>query len=175
MRGHGHDLTSIVDTALGLLDEFGLPDLTMRRLAAALDVRPSALYWHVENKQSLLAAIADRIVGEAGPATGVAETARAIRRAILSHRDGAEVVIGTRALALGSDPAHALLRDALARTGSADPSRDASVLEQFLLGHASLVQQRIQAAAIGAYDADPRDVDERALADFDAGIRALTP
>lgn len=174
MAASGHDLDGIVDEALRQLDAYGLPDLTMRRLAAALGVRPSALYWHVANKQTLLAAVADRIVRGAAPAHDVAGTARAIRRAILDHRDGAEVVIGTAALALGDDPAHALLRDALSREGSADPDRAAAVLTQFLLGHVSLVQQRIQAAQIGAYAADPGEVDAAALADFDAGVRALT-
>ena len=34
----------------------------MRRLAAELDVRPSALYHHVPSKQVLLAAVADEVL-----------------------------------------------------------------------------------------------------------------
>lgn len=175
MRGLRHDLDSIVDAALDLLDEFGLPDLSMRRLAGRLQVQASALYWHVENKQSLLAAVADRIVASATPTVGVRETAWALRAALLQHRDGAEVVVSTAALSLGSDALEARIRSAYIAEASADPTRDATVLAQFLLGHTYLVQQRMQAAAIGAYDADPADVAAATGADFAAGLEALAP
>ena len=59
MRHHRSD---VIDRAIAVLDEYGLESLTMRRLAAELGVQPSALYHHVPNKQSLLAAIADEII-----------------------------------------------------------------------------------------------------------------
>ncbi|GMA92600.1 hypothetical protein GCM10025869_31290 [Homoserinibacter gongjuensis] len=62
-----HDRESVVDAALRILDEWGLSELTMRRLGAALEVQPSALYHHFENKQTLLAAVADRIQETARP------------------------------------------------------------------------------------------------------------
>lgn len=52
----------VLDGAMAILDEFGLPDLTMRRLATALGVQPGALYWHFPNKQTLLGALADKIL-----------------------------------------------------------------------------------------------------------------
>lgn len=55
----------ILAAAMELLDQRGLPDLTMRKLAAELGVRPSALYWHFPDKQTLLARLADRIIGSA--------------------------------------------------------------------------------------------------------------
>lgn len=55
----------ILAAAMALLDQRGLPDLTMRKLAAELGIRPSALYWHFPDKQTLLARLADRIVGSA--------------------------------------------------------------------------------------------------------------
>ena len=183
MRRSGHDLDGIVDAALDLLDEFGLPDLSMRRLAGHLGVQPSALYWHVANKQSLLAAVADRIVEDAEPLTAagaasrspVADTAWALRAALLRRRDGAEVVVSTAALSLGSGALEARLRDAYEEEDSTDPAREATVLAQFLLGHAYLVQQRMQAASIGAYAADPAQVAESTRADFAAGLGALAP
>ena len=54
----------IVAAGLEILDNYGLEDLSMRRLAQLLDVKASALYWHVANKQTLLAAMADEILGE---------------------------------------------------------------------------------------------------------------
>src|SRR5690606_41909477 len=106
-----HDRESVVDAALRILDEWGLSELTMRRLGAALEVQPSALYHHFANKQSLLAAVADRIQEAARPApppatpwyeATLAEAVN-VRDSLLAYRDGAEVVLSTRALGLGSD------------------------------------------------------------------------
>ncbi|WP_051297562.1 TetR family transcriptional regulator [Brevibacterium album] len=56
---------TVADMALRILSDFGLGDLTMRRLARELGVQPSALYWHVADKQSLLVLLAERIAAEA--------------------------------------------------------------------------------------------------------------
>ena len=45
---------AVVEAAGAILDEFGLADLSMRRVADVLGVQPGALYYHVPNKQSLL-------------------------------------------------------------------------------------------------------------------------
>lgn len=164
------DLPQIVTRALSQLDAYGLASLTMRSLADDLGIRPSALYWHVENKQTLLAAVADRIVSSAEPVAGVDATARALRAALLAHRDGAEVVLSSAALGLGGLGVADRFRDAI---GPHAPETAANVLAQFVLGHASLVQQRLQAAVLGAYDGDA-EASSRAFADeFDAGIAAL--
>jgi TetR/AcrR family tetracycline transcriptional repressor len=98
----------VVDTAIRLLDEVGLEGLTLRRLAAELDVQAPALYWHVRNKRELLDLMAEAIVATTRPhslgrpAHGqpwwewLAERARAGRRALLAHRDGALVAAGNR-------------------------------------------------------------------------------
>ncbi|MER7797814.1 TetR family transcriptional regulator [Microbacterium sp. NPDC096154] len=175
-----HTRDGIVDAALTLLSEVGLPDLSMRRLAGALGVQPSALYWHFDNKQSLLAAVADRIVAAARPvarassgADEVATVALSLREALLAHRDGAEVVLSTHALGLGSDAAHQRLVTALSPTPDARTRTAATVLLQFIFGHASLVQQRIQAARYGAYAGDEAEVAAETAADFTAGIRMI--
>lgn len=91
----------IIQTALRLLDEVGLDGLTVRRIAAELGVKSPALYWHFRNKQDLLDGIADQIVLAAGmgpPHDGeswqewLARRARAYRRSLLDHRDGARVI-----------------------------------------------------------------------------------
>ncbi|TPW71113.1 TetR family transcriptional regulator [Schumannella sp. 10F1B-5-1] len=147
-----------MDAALRLLDEHGLPELTMRRLAGALDVQPSALYWHVENKQTLLAAVADRILAAARPAPGPGLDWRdatrhevlAVRDALLTYRDGAEVVLSTRALGLGGDDALQRISAALGRGHDATTARRAATaLLHLVLGDATLVQQRIQADSLG--------------------------
>jgi AcrR family transcriptional regulator len=38
----------IVDAAMDILRNYGLGDLSMRRLARDLGVQPGALYWHVK-------------------------------------------------------------------------------------------------------------------------------
>ncbi|WP_272879194.1 TetR/AcrR family transcriptional regulator [Rothia nasimurium] len=52
----------ILDTAFDVLRQFGLADLSMRRLATELGVAPGALYYHVKNKQELLASLASRML-----------------------------------------------------------------------------------------------------------------
>jgi AcrR family transcriptional regulator len=42
---------TVVRAALHLLDEVGLDGLTMRRLAAYLEIQNPSLYWHFTNKQ----------------------------------------------------------------------------------------------------------------------------
>lgn len=176
-----HDRASVVATALRILDEQGLPELTMRRLASALEVQPSALYHHFENKQSLLAAVADRIQEAARPAPSPAlgwydatlAEAEAVRDALLAYRDGAEVVLSTRALGLGADASHARLAAALER--GHDPETAALVataLLHLILGDASLAQQRLQADSLGAVAPGAPDASDPGLV-FRLGVELL--
>jgi AcrR family transcriptional regulator len=102
----GLSVDAIAGTALSQLDDVGLDGLTMRLVAGALAVQPAALYWHVKNKQELLDAMAARIytaavAGLEAPRAGVgwerwlADLARALRRAMLRHRDGARIFAGS--------------------------------------------------------------------------------
>jgi AcrR family transcriptional regulator len=161
----------VTTLALALLDRVGLPDLSMRRLAAELEVQPSALYWHFASKQELLAAVADRILSripEPDPGTDVAPIAVGIRDALLAYRDGAEVVMSTYALRLGARRA----QDALQTVIGDDASADA--LFEFILGHSTLVQQRMHAQSIGATTDAADDPTAELDAVFRAGIRAFT-
>ncbi|WP_171074669.1 TetR/AcrR family transcriptional regulator [Nonomuraea basaltis] len=56
-RGEPLSLEEISSTALRLMDEGGVEGLSMRKLAAALDVNPMSLYHHVESKEALLGLI----------------------------------------------------------------------------------------------------------------------
>jgi TetR/AcrR family transcriptional regulator, tetracycline repressor protein len=107
-KGEGLDRETIVTTALELLDEVGLDGLTLRRLAQELGVQAPALYWHVRNKQELLDLMASRLSLENDIEFSLAagqtwqelfvRYAYAHRRGLLSHRDGARLVAGTRPL-----------------------------------------------------------------------------
>ena len=169
-----HDRQSIIDRALGLLDDVGLPDLSMRRLATELEVQPSALYWHFDSKQELLGAVADRIlltVPEPDERLSLMRTAASVRDALLAYRDGAEVVLSTYALRLGARRAQDAL---LASLGGAPENADAAdAIFEFILGHVMLLQQRMHAQSIGAVALDEVDPTAQADAVFAAGIRAF--
>jgi TetR/AcrR family transcriptional regulator, tetracycline repressor protein len=51
--------SAIVQRALAIADDEGLEAVTIRRIAQEFDVTPMALYWHVQNKDELLAAMGD--------------------------------------------------------------------------------------------------------------------
>ncbi|KIA60013.1 TetR/AcrR family transcriptional regulator C-terminal domain-containing protein [Nocardia vulneris] len=100
------DTQVIAQAALDLLDEVGLDGLTMRKVAAALDVQAPALYWHVANKRELLDAMARNVFvaavdGVEAPRRGeewdewVMRLAGRLRRSMLRYRDGAKVLAGT--------------------------------------------------------------------------------
>jgi AcrR family transcriptional regulator len=107
-----------------VLDKEGLEGTSMRRVADELGTSPSALYWHVRNKDELLQAVLDRVVGEIelpprDPAAWQEQLktlAREMRHVLTSHRDIARVTIG--AIPVGPNIMaliewmHALLREA---------------------------------------------------------------
>lgn len=137
----------IVETAMEILREYGLADLSMRRLARDLGVQPGALYWHVKNKQELLTVLAGLILAPVSrhqPATA-RELAVHIRTALLTVRDGAEVV--ALAHALEPDSAKPLLGFSvlLARAGLPAPQADSAgrALVHYILGSVMEEQTRI--------------------------------
>ncbi|MCE4024718.1 TetR family transcriptional regulator [Microbacterium sp. Au-Mic1] len=172
-----HDRDHIIGVALDLLDRYGLPDLTMRRLATELDVQPSALYWHFDSKQDLLAAVSDRILaGIPDPAPGddLLGAAHAVRDALLSYRDGAEIVMSSAALRPGNSRAEDALRAVLSPTVP-DADLAATAVLQFVLGHTTLVQQRMHGESYGAASStDTLDGHGRDAAVFEAGIALLS-
>ncbi|GGU80932.1 hypothetical protein GCM10010275_14690 [Streptomyces litmocidini] len=99
----------VIDAAMELLDESGLDQLSTRRIADRLGVRVGAIYWHLKDKDELLAELADRVVGSclagvpvpdgradppADPAARLTAAAHAVRNAMLAHPDGAALVAG---------------------------------------------------------------------------------
>lgn len=94
----------VVEAALKLLGDVGMDGLTTRRLAQELGVQGPALYWHFENKQELIDAMAQAIMAKAFVpiepgedwADWLAKRARRARRAMLSYRDGARLLAGFR-------------------------------------------------------------------------------
>lgn len=168
--------TDVVAAASRILDSYGLADLTMRRVADELGVRAGALYYHVPNKQTLLARVADEVLNgltqpeECEVEAWVSAWARQLRAALLSRRDGAELVASALATGLlATDPAEPVAAQ-LERGGLA-PARagaTARALLHFVLGHAFQEQSRSQLLALGVITDAPR-LD----AAFDAGVAAF--
>jgi AcrR family transcriptional regulator len=156
-----HTKQNVIDTAITILDDQGLPGLTMRRLATALGVQQSALYWHFESKQVLLAAMAEEILRrgpEPTPSCGwdsvVTAEAAALRDSLLAYRDGAELVSTVYAFGLGAEEPHRRLAAAVASAGAsaADAGVAATVVLQFVLGSTFSEQQHLQASSAGAIE-----------------------
>jgi AcrR family transcriptional regulator len=173
----------VVDAAATLLDSYGVADLTMRRLARELNVSPGALYWHFENKQQLLGAVADRVLESVGAVSGgwrdrIAGSCERLRDALLSHTDGAELV--SASFAAGQSQA---ARDILARLtdAAADAGVDADHAElaartvvYYVLGFTADEQSRLQWDAAGAELPDGESVlSEDANGRFAFGLRLL--
>ncbi len=101
----------IVEAALRYVDEHGLDALTMRALAAQMQVYPTTLYWHTGSKAELVAAVSARVLeGIVLPTDHdmrwdqwLAAVARLCREAMHSHPNlasiiGSQLVVTTTAL-----------------------------------------------------------------------------
>jgi AcrR family transcriptional regulator len=162
----------VLDAALGLLDEGGLDQLTMRRLATALGVKNGATYWHFRSKQVLLEAMAEAMLAgltddldEGLPwDERITEMAGRLRSALLSRRDGARLFSGVffplpNALAYG-ETMIGILREA--GLSGRDAIWTVDTLNYFVVGHvteeqlaASLPDGGAEAAARLAEALDP--------------------
>ena len=174
MAPRGHSADDVARAALRILDDHGLPDLTMRRLATALEVQPSALYWHFPNKQTLLAELSDRIVGRttSGVPTDLRIEAFSLRDALLAYRDGAEVVSSTLALGLGSTLAHDRLTAAVVHDGfdAGTARRGATTVLHYVLGFVWHEQQRMLYDSVGARDMEASGLESD---DFAFGLELI--
>lgn len=97
----------IVQAALRLLDDTGLEELTLRKLAQALDIQAPTLYWHFKSKDALIDEMATLVLASGGanlmpaePSDGwqvwVSAFGQGLRRTLLGYRDGARMIAGTR-------------------------------------------------------------------------------
>ncbi|MEU0496316.1 TetR family transcriptional regulator [Mycobacterium sp. NPDC006124] len=169
--------------AAKLLDDYGIADLTMRRLARELGVTPGALYWHFADKQSLLGAVADRILVSTasapdGPwARRVHLICTGLRNALLSTTDGAELV--SASFAAGKSDRMAAILDRL--TGAAaEAGIDASHADlaarsvlYYVLGFTADEQSRLQWDAAGALHQDQSVMATDPNGRFTFGLRLL--
>jgi AcrR family transcriptional regulator len=95
-RRTGLDRADVVAAALDLVNREGAAALTMRRLAAELDVGTPTIYWHVANRDELVAEVIRlqslRLAAEGGEVQGasarerVFDAARRIWTSAIEHR-----------------------------------------------------------------------------------------
>ena len=148
----------MVDAATSLLDNYGIADLTMRRLARELNVSPGALYWHFANKQQLLGAVADRILGSVDDVPGswrdrTTGICGGLRDALLSHTDGAELV--SASFAAGQSEVMAQILSMADRSGCRGRRRSehaeltARTVVYYVLGFTADEQSRLQWESAG--------------------------
>src|ERR1700733_6296241 len=105
-RGRGLSMEQICQAALKIVDENGLRELTMRRLADELGTGPASLYRHVSSRDDLLVEVADLVLGELQrPDPGLhwrealEQLAHDLRRVLVGHRG--LVVVSSNAPLLG--------------------------------------------------------------------------
>lgn len=163
----------ILDAALTILDEYGLGDLTIRRLTRHLGTAAGAMYWHYPSKQALLGAVADRILAPCTSFTptgqwrdDTAAMSELLYSCLTSYRDGAEVVSAALATNTASIRPEKLLADVLSDAPSTDSSNaidTASVLVYFILG--ATVDQQTAGALDRAGKATPKAAPKNDSAD----------
>jgi AcrR family transcriptional regulator len=84
---------TVLDTAMRLVMESGIENLSMRKLAAELGVAVTSIYWHVGNRDVLVDQLVDRVIADMGAITVAGDTpvervvsiARSCRRLILER------------------------------------------------------------------------------------------
>jgi len=115
----------VIDVALTLLDEQGLAELQMRAVAGRLNVQASALYWHVRNKADLLSLMSTHFYDAARLAVPEGLPWRdwlltfgtAFRKALLGHRDSAQLCAIARPVSEDSEAAADVLSKPLILAG----------------------------------------------------------
>lgn len=164
-RGQPLSRGRIVDAAVTLLDDGEDDALTMRRLARALDVTPTALYWHVDTKEDVLDLAVDHIFGDVPipPATDdwrhdVRTLVTGWRAAMLRH-PWAPGLIGRPMLGPNVVARTEFLRSALVRGGhdGVDLAVVTRLLANYVIGSALTEATWRRTASAGPTDPDWTD------------------
>jgi TetR/AcrR family tetracycline transcriptional repressor len=138
----------ILDGALALIDRDGLEGLSMRKLAAELDVSAMSLYNHISGKEALLEGVIGRLLGEIDLTAVAAEDDwaealkvgfRSFRRALLAHPNAVAVIESKQVISPESmRPVEVSLATLRGAGFSAEDAMKAHwVLVGFTLGHVS--------------------------------------
>ncbi|QES07249.1 TetR/AcrR family transcriptional regulator [Streptomyces venezuelae] len=157
----GLDRDRIVAAAIRMLDEEGLAKLSMRKLAAELNVTAMSLYWYVDTKDDIIEFAMDSVYGEfdlaaVDAADGWRDRLRAlaveyrtmlVRHPWMSPSAGQYLNIGPHAMEVGGKIQEAVRDTGLPR--DRQPSATSAVF-QFVYGYGTIESQfRRRAAEAG--------------------------
>jgi TetR/AcrR family tetracycline transcriptional repressor len=159
------DQGTIVAEALTLLGEGGLADVSLRKIAARLNVTVSSLYWHIRDRDQLLALMCETVFRDCLERTPEADSAPGWLRGFalvlwdkqLSLRDCQKLII----VSALDEATRDALKDAVAnRLAAYSLDRE----------HATAMQMSIQALVTGWSTLDPK---AETRAEFEAALSAL--
>ncbi len=162
MPARRHSRDAVIEAALTVLDEKGLEAVTVREIARRMRVNLNTVSFQVGTKANLIDLMADAVF--AGLSFSelpdehlerVAELLRRTRIALLSHRDGAKLVTGTKSMEHNTMRLSEEITSALLAKGVSeiDSVRAAWGMFYFALG---LTQE--QQAATTDPEADAREI-----------------
>lgn len=123
--GAGLSRDQVLDAALQIVESDGVDGLTLRGLAGKLGVAPTAIYWHVGDKQALLDGVAGRVIAELGevtvrgrdPATRIVSMATSLRSTLLERAELVALVHRQGRTAALFQPARRVLVNELGSAG----------------------------------------------------------
>ncbi|MEZ0051989.1 TetR/AcrR family tetracycline transcriptional repressor [Mycobacterium sp. MAA66] len=180
------------DTLVALAHEYvaanGLDALTMRRLAAAAEVTPGALYKHFRDRKDLQRAMADAVyatidlsdIDTTAPSVAQVKTCcERMRQAMLAFRDGGRIIAGSFA-PLGATLKLSATLMTLLETVTApgySPGQLAALLRSYTTGFVVDEQAFLELKASNEWDSLVQQVansDHRRPADADDLIAILT-
>ncbi len=173
---------SIVEAAWRVVDRDGLDALSTRALAAELNVKSPALYWHIRSKQQLLSLMVEDMLDKAIAAPPadldwkerIRAMVRAQRRTFLAHRDSGKILsIAPPSERLRTEIFPRFIAPLLP-TGLSESEAVAAggFLAGFLLGRV-IYEQHDETRAFMATASDPEAAFEFGLEAFIAGIEVM--
>ena len=169
MRPRTLSRDALVGAAVKIADEEGLSAVTARRLAAALEVTPSALYRHIDSKEELLdlmlASVLDEVEVPArddpnSPTDHIVAVLSAQRQSLRRH-PGVQLLFASRAVLTPAAlrVSEAVVSELLAAGLSpAEATRAYAALSSYLLGDVLIDRGRTTTMASGGTPDRIRDV-----------------
>jgi len=79
--------TLIVETALALIDRDGIETFSVRNVAKALDVFPTAVYWHIGDRNTLLSDVVTLVLADLTPKRATGRWQDWIRQLLVRYRN----------------------------------------------------------------------------------------
>jgi len=77
----------IVETSLALIDREGIESFSVRNVARALDVFPTAVYWHIGDRNTLLSDVVTLVLADLTPTRATARWQDWIRQLLVRYRN----------------------------------------------------------------------------------------